>query len=257
MFSLFFSVWTNPNTKIYQIVKYLLSSSADNSTTWAVNMRHISRQYNLEDPLACLNRDPPTKSKYSENIITRIYAFHENELRKLSENNSKMEFLNVNLAGLRGRHHPALADIVTVDEVKKSRPHLKFLTGDYLTYQMKFDQSGAGSPLCRICRSDNETICHIISICPQYSETRTRIFEELEELCLLAKTKINFKQIVKDPKTSTQFILDPISFNLSNRIHNKDPLLPQFFKLSRAICYSIHNERIKGLQNLSKTETTK
>ena len=131
-------------------------------------------------------------------------------MRKLSENNSNMEFLNVNLSGLRGRHHPALAGIITVEEVKKSRPHLKFLTGDYLTYQMKFDQSGAGSPLCRICQSDNETICHIISICPQYSATRKRIVDKFDELCLLAKTKMNFKKMSRDPETSTQFILDPM-----------------------------------------------
>ena len=33
IFSLFYSVWTNPNTKIFTIVKYLLSSSNSNSKT--------------------------------------------------------------------------------------------------------------------------------------------------------------------------------------------------------------------------------
>ena len=156
-------------------MKYLLAASSDNSTTWAVNMRHISKLYNLEDPLTCLYRDPPKKSDFSELIITRITAFYEKELRTLAADNSMMEFLNVNLSGLRGRHHPALAYLVTTEEVKKARPHLKFLTGDYLTYQRKFDQSGSGSPLCRICRSENETISHIIGTCGGFSEIRSRI----------------------------------------------------------------------------------
>ena len=67
-----------------------------------------------------------------------------------------LKILLINLAGLRGRHHPALPYLVITEEVKKSRPHLKFLTGDYLTYQMKFDQSGSGSPLCGICILGNE-----------------------------------------------------------------------------------------------------
>ena len=33
VFSLFFSIWNNPNTKIYEIVKYLLENSTENSRT--------------------------------------------------------------------------------------------------------------------------------------------------------------------------------------------------------------------------------
>ena len=54
MFSLFFSVWCNPDTKIHQILKYLLANSPDNSRTWAVNLRHLSKMYKLEDPLSSL-----------------------------------------------------------------------------------------------------------------------------------------------------------------------------------------------------------
>ena len=59
MFSLFFGVWCNPDTKIHQIVKYLLSTSSENSRTWAINMRHITQMYGLEDPLLCLEREAP------------------------------------------------------------------------------------------------------------------------------------------------------------------------------------------------------
>jgi hypothetical protein len=82
MFSLFYSVWSNPDTKIYQIVKYLLSSSPDNSRTWAVNMRHIAKMYQLEDPLSCLQRDAPEHSVFKEMIATKITVFHEKELRR-------------------------------------------------------------------------------------------------------------------------------------------------------------------------------
>ena len=61
--SLFYSVWSNPDTKVYQIVKYLLSTSYKNSTTWA----HICKMYGLEDPLQSLCKNPPSRQ-----ILQRI-----------------------------------------------------------------------------------------------------------------------------------------------------------------------------------------
>ena len=56
LFSLFYSVWYNPDSKIYQIVKYLLENSPENSRTWAVHLRYLSSKYGL--------LDPPPKSQF-------------------------------------------------------------------------------------------------------------------------------------------------------------------------------------------------
>ena len=72
VFSLFYLIWINPDTKIHAIVKYLLSSSTDDSTTWAVYVRQVSRQYGLEDPLSCLRKDAPTKSTFKSDVDVRI-----------------------------------------------------------------------------------------------------------------------------------------------------------------------------------------
>ena len=125
VFSLFFSVWTNPDSKIYSIIKYILSSSNDDSKTWSIFVRQVSNQYGLEDPLTCLYRDAPTKSSFKNNINARINAFHESEIRR----KANMEYFNVSLLGLSGRHHPALSGLVTTLDVKKSRSHIKCLLG--------------------------------------------------------------------------------------------------------------------------------
>ena len=123
IFSLFFSVWSNPDTKIYHIVKYLLSNSCANSRTWSAHLKYLSNIYGLDDPLSCLDRVPPTKSVFKEMINTKITAYHEALLRRSATANSQMKYLNVSVLGLRGRHHPALANMVTSHEVKLSRPH--------------------------------------------------------------------------------------------------------------------------------------
>ena len=188
-------------------------------------MRHISRMYSLEDPLNCLQRDPLSKSEYREHILTKVTAFHEGELRSQAARNSKMDYMNVSLTGLRGKHHPSLANIVNVEDVKKLRLHTKFLVGDYLTYQVKFDQTGQGNPLCKLCRGGNETISHIISVGPTYDELRNRVVQQLSDVCLVSKSSIHLQTIVSDPKSMTQFIVDPTSFNLKERVHISDPIV--------------------------------
>ena len=127
--------------------------STDNSRTWSIFLRQLCSKYGLDDPLTCLKNDPPEKSAFKEHILTKITAFYENELRQISMSNSSMTYMNVSVTGLRGKHHPALSNLITCFDVQKSRPHLKMLCQDYLTYEKRADQSG-GSPHCRCCGSD-------------------------------------------------------------------------------------------------------
>ena len=101
-----------------------------------------------------------------------------------------MVYLNVNLCSLRGKSHPSLSNVITSHEVRKLRPHLKFLSGDYLTYQTQFERTHKGSPLCKICESENETISHILVTCLHHEKTRRR--SEISGVSRLAKTDVNF-----------------------------------------------------------------
>ena len=164
-----------------------------------------------------------------------------------------MKYLNVSLTGLRGRHHPALTGIVTTVAVQKSRIHLKMLAGDYLTYEVKSKQSG-GSPHCRCCPSNpsipspSETISHIIASCVTYSDIRNRIVQEYRNICSLSKSGIQFENIYSNSEQFCQFVLDPASFNLSQRVHINDPILNDLFKLSRDLCFGINSIRQRILK---------
>ena len=100
--------------------------------------------------------------------MTKILIFHEKEMRVKAQGNELMQYMNVGLSGLRGRFHPSLSQVITTGEVKELRPHLKFLTGDYLTYERKYNESEQGNPICRSCRLQNESISHILTICSAY-----------------------------------------------------------------------------------------
>ena len=167
-----------------------------------------------------------------------------------------MLFLNVSLSGLRGRHHPALAGIITTQEVQKSRIHIKMLAGDYFTYEVKSDQSG-GLPHCRCCPTPSpvENLQHILTTCSAYLNIRTRIVKEYELICSQTKTNVSFQEIYNFNSTFCQFVLDPSSFNLKDRLHLNDPILGSLFKLSRDYCHAVNSSRKKILKERANIES--
>ena len=216
LFSLFFSVWRNPNIKINSILKYLLETSESNSRTWSIHIKYLAEKYGLMDPLLCLNKcDAPSKSEYKKTVKIKISAYYEKNLRISAENNSRMKYLHVSLSGLNGRRHPALDHLITTHEVQKSRIHLKMLAGDYLTYEVKSNQSG-GSPHCRSCNTPSpiENMAHILSLCGAYDDIKKRMLPELESVCAQSKSHLDFSKIKQNNETLCQFLLDPTSFNL-------------------------------------------
>ena len=115
MFSLFYSIWTNPDMKISQIVKYLLQNNCDNSRTWTNRIRQLAQMYGLQDPLISLSQDPPPKSTFKEEVMTKITVYHERKLRENASTNSKMQYLNVYACNLRGQAHPSIYKVTSVE----------------------------------------------------------------------------------------------------------------------------------------------
>ena len=184
--------------------------------------------YGIEDPSKCLERQPPTKSVFKQNILSKITAFHERELRKiaLSKDETSMKYLNVSLLGLGGRLHPAITGVTTTHQVRKIRPHIKMLTGNYLTFEVKSRQSG-GSDQCRLCSNDVESLEHLIAQCVQLNDLRKRIKTTFTNICQQADIPIDISQL--STHDFTQFTLDPSSMSLSTRVNISHPMLPQLF----------------------------
>ena len=183
IFSLFYSIWYNPDIKIYDVVKYLTEHCTENSRTWSSHLKHLCIRYGLENPFSSLCKDPPDKSEYRELVRTKITVHFEKMLRQLASENSRMEYFNVSTIGLRGRHHPALSGMINTREIQQSRPHLKFLAGNYLTSGIKAEQSG-GAPHCRICLNESESVSRIISSCVGLADQREKLLIELEQFML-------------------------------------------------------------------------
>ena len=105
MFTLFRNIWTNPQTKIHEIAKYLLMMSDSSSLTWSAHVRLLFELYNLPDPLTLLSSQPWPKEKWKMFTNTAVTAHHEMTWREKAATNSKLSFPNIQLSGLAGRPH--------------------------------------------------------------------------------------------------------------------------------------------------------
>ena len=60
-----------------------------------------------------------------------------------------------------------------------------------------------------------------------------------------SESGVDFSHIISDSDKLSQFILDPTSLNLENRISVNDPMVNLFFQTSRDLCFSINDKRLK------------
>ena len=252
-FSLFYSIWSNPHTTANKVMRYILKMSNNSSVTWSIHVRLLCLLYGLPDPLHLLEKESIwPKEKWKNLTKTMVTIYHENDLRTKAKANSKMHFLNVQALGLTGRPHPALHNIETTQDANKSRLHIKFLAGDFLTGEVLAAQSG-GNPACKLCESNaSETTDHIITHCRALSSVRGRIMPEVLNLVADIVPQCGILH-TNNKQHHTQFLLDCSSLNLPQniRISNQNPRITEIFKKSRDLCYALARERQRKVKKMN------
>ena len=257
--TLFWSIWANPQTKIHDIVKYLLTTSDSSSLTWSAHLRLLFQMYSLPDPLTLLSSPLWSKEKWKMLIKTKITSYHEAALRYQAARNSKLAFLNVQVQGLTGRPHPILKYVLTTQEALRSRPHVRMLAGDYPCFSyLGSDRHQDAS--CRLCLAlsphqpaPEEDMVHLLTRCRRTAAARTRIMPDLMNLI---SQHFPSNDILVHPNHThlTQLILDPTSLNLpmNIRISPDHPALPAVLTMCRNLCFFIDKARTQQLRLLKE-----
>ena len=164
-----------------------------------------------------------------------------------------MNYLNVAIKGLNWPYLGWKPQRV----LKKMRPHIKMLSGDYYTYKMKAYYQW-GSPHCRLCQKpsphneNEEDFEHILTVCSAYTEVRNRIFEEMGKICEQSRGWINFKDFLENLAQLVQFILNGSSLNLPSRFNYEEILCSNISELSRDLCFSINKTRLDRMVRWSE-----
>ena len=197
------------------------------------------------------------KKDWDTLVKTRIVSWHERNLRNDAVSNSKMQFLNVQLYGLSGRSHPALQGIMTTQDAKKLRLHLKFLTCDFMSNKrLSLDQPNISSA-CSLCNALLDSTSHILVSCRSTSDVRSRLWPELMNTVAAVQPMSKILDPNPPPELLTLFILDCSSFNLpcSIRIPAHNPKISAIYRVARDWCFGIASERFR-LFRLLRAKTT-
>ena len=103
-----------------------------------------------------------------------------------------------------------------------------------------------------------EDILHILTQCNQYSDLRENKLEEMSKLCEI-EGNLNFTLLSEnnDEVDLCQFLLDPTSLNLKQRINPIDRNQNEYFDISRSLCNSINIRRLNILKSKKKNEVQK
>ena len=251
--SLFWNIWVNPHTKVFEVLKYLLMMADSSSLTWSAHVRILFQMYKLPDPLELLDCQPWPKDTWKQHTKAAIISHHESTLRQTASRNMKLQYLNVQAIGLTGRIHPAIAWVLTTWDVYMVRPHIKMLAGDYLCYADLAHDRGL-DPHCRLCQllshqpAPAEDREHLITRCRATSDTRTRILPDL------LNTSFPHNRLLCSPTQNllTQFVLDCSSLNLPSdiRIPTSHQSFTSITKLCSSLIFALHKDRTRQLKNL-------
>ena len=247
--SVFYNIWANPNTTAHKIVHYILRMADEKSVTWAAHLRMLCLKYDIPDPLKLLDSgDMWSKSTWSILVKTRITVYFESMLRQQAATNSKMNFLNVKVLGLSGTPHPSLLNITTTQDVLRLRPHLKLLSGDFLTRERESLDTGS-SPHCRLCHAPVEDIEHVLVRCHCTADIRDCLLPEILNTVKAIQPRCAI--LDKQHPYLTQFILDCTSLNLPEpyRIPAHHPHVGLIFRMSRHWCYAATKARARLLKH--------
>ena len=263
---LFHNILSNPRCTVFKMIGYILMMSGGNSTTWANHVQLLCLKYGLPSPLSLLLRSElsPCIGKEEWNILvkTRVTAWYERELRNQAHCNSKMRYLNVSLTGLSGQPHIVLHGILSTQDAKKLRLHLKFLTCDFFCNELLSHSQPSISPACDFCPSPApvDSIEHALVSCLPMTEIKSRLYAELVNTIAQVQPNCSILREIPTAPVLAQFILDCTSPNLpqSIRIPAHNPGIVKICKISRDWCFAISCERLRLSKQLKqmKAKTT-
>ena len=263
LLSLFWNIWVNPQTKVYQVLRYLLMMSRSNSVTWAAHIRTVFLLYSLPDPLHLLDTTPWSKERWKNHTHITVISYHEAALRARATRNVKLQYLNVSCSGLTGKPHPMLSWVQTTQDVVIARPHVKMLAGDYLCFAFLGHDRGV-DPKCRLrmCNTTPNTVPpnhpgsvedyqHILTGCRGTADTRA---DRLATLFNTVAYHSSNNGILDNPSPTllTQFMLDCTSLNLPTdiRITPNHPGITDIARQCSVTINAVHRDRKRQLDSL-------
>ena len=131
--------------------------------------------------------------------------------------------------------------ILTTQDAKKLRLHLKFLTGDFMSNERLSLDKPTISSACSLFNAPLDFTSHILVSCRSTADVRSRLWPELMNMVAAVQPMSKILDPNPPPYLLTQFILDSSSINLpcSIRVPVHNPGISGIYRVARDWCFGI------------------
>ena len=241
-----------PSNILYQHGLYVLHHSIKNS--WFTQVRGLSQQYSLPDPLQTMVSPPPKKT-YKCCVKTTISAYWRDCLIAEAQALPSLRFLRVNFLPLgRGAHPVWWTCSSSASAVRAATVMAKLLSGRYRSCWLRrhwTNESGACRlPGCGLVPGD---VPHLLSgecpaLQPYLATTLKHIFTMLTPHPHLLHPVL--VALNGDREDVTKFFLDPSTDPVVIRLvqlYGEEPVLLPLFQAARAWVWCAHRTRMRML----------
>lgn len=222
-----------------QLARRQLSVKSFTSNSWFVAVKRLLQRYKLPDSWELLD-NPPSKLRWKKMVKQYVDGYWVEQIKYRARLYSSLRYIHVE-DYQPGKRHPCIQYVTSVRDIPRVNTKVKLVTGTYILQSNRsaFNQNDL-SPLCLLCREDDETVEHFLLHCPVLASTRRVLLDDL------MNTYENLFHEQPDSNSLLQFILDSGSF-LSPDTEHLPQLRLNIEKTSRCLCQRLHAARFQKL----------
>ena len=211
------------------------------SHSWIVYVEKMLAKYELPTIMEILLH-APSKQEWKKMVKAHIHDFWQDHLENTAATMSTLIHMNVTPSFLKAHH--AIGVINSISMVKRANVKLRLLTGTYTLQSVRARvYRQIASPLCLLCREEEENVEHFILLCPTLERERVPHLK-----AIMAQIPYVFRdidQFYKDNHLLLHLILDPTHPCVSERLPLQDEIIMGLEIETQILLHTLHCKRLR------------
>ena len=227
----------------------LLNPGSSGASSWFSNIRSLSIQYCLPDPLLIL-QSPPTHYYWKKLTKLKVIESWQTKYRGEIEHLPSLEFFKPSFMSL-SVPHPIWTTAGSPFEVSKAVISARMLSGRYRTDRLARHWSRSNPEgICLLpgCHDEQGSLQHILLHCPALRQTRAKLVSHWSAFLVSRPWlfPVVAHHTLQDDQLLLQFLLDASTLPRVIAANQSNPeVLPGCLYLARTWNFSIHLTRVK------------
>ena len=243
--SLLFSCLKSGNTKLVLLAERQSLYYDSEGRSFFTRVKKILSKYELPDMDSICEMDI-SKEQWKIKTKTAVKKYWSETLRLEATEKSTLQYCNISCLGI-GQTHPVWDSLESTRlEVRRGVVKSRIITGTYIVQstRAKFNQYQIDST-CPLCHLEEEDIIHMLLRCSVLHSVRKGPFRTLKDYVINRTSETFWKSVFSTKINITRLIIDCSQIEELHSVKDIDLLYIE--RLTRNLCFAIHTERLKKL----------